>query len=508
MGTAIADWLLEWQVNKHSQLGAGTFGTVYAGIDKNMQAVAIKIQRFTQTEDAAEFSKEVASLELLRCHPHPNIIRLYDFVLDMTDMASGIAMELATMDLRRLLNISGHKLMPETARSFSKQLVAGIAHIHQLNMIQRDIKPQSLLMCITAKGATLKLGDFGSSKQAAPRAGMTCNMVTCWYRAPEVFSHCPQARIKYGKPVDVWSMVWVLWELCIGSIAFGGSTDAMVCAMITHRLGLPVSWPKGFPEKALLPCVPQDTSTLAAAHTDTGREELEDGVNLVGLCLKWLPGKRISAAQCQKHMFCAGHGPSIGLVPALSEEARSSAHSSSIGPSSAQRPTRIQAASKSSRDSSLALNIGQPDSTLQCQCVGNCRGGHRNGTPCLRDMPSNLPLSVCAAICNSCRCSSPDCSEAKFRSPFCFKHAYQGLRIEFRVIRHLWNADVIQQMMPQELQAFLEVKPKLGKDLALELIAAWVNNPAAIKLLAAHQPQITNYKGKDLLISLQQVFGP
>ena len=119
MGTTMADWGLKWQVAKHSRLGVGTFGTVFASIDKNMQAVAIKILRFTQAADAVDFYKEIASLELLRCHPHPNIIRMYDCVLDITDMSCGIAMELATMDLRKLLKSHAYSLI-------GQQLVAGV----------------------------------------------------------------------------------------------------------------------------------------------------------------------------------------------------------------------------------------------------------------------------------------------------------------------------------------------------------------------------------------------
>lgn len=180
-----------------------------------MQAVVTTIERFTQAEDTGSFVKHIASLELLRCHPHPIIMSTYDFVVDMTDVTSKIAMELATTDLRRFLHASAHNLMPDMARSFGKQLVAGAAHIHQRNIILRDIKPQSLLVCVTATATLLTIGDFVSSRQAAARASMSGNMVACRYLPPEVFSRCPKARIKYGKPVDVWSMGCVLWELCM-----------------------------------------------------------------------------------------------------------------------------------------------------------------------------------------------------------------------------------------------------------------------------------------------------
>jgi hypothetical protein len=182
--------------------------------------------------------------------------------------------------------------------------------------------------------------------------------------------------------------------------------------------------------------------------------------------------------------------------------------SSASRPSSAQHPVCAPASSPGNTPSVQALDGGLPGSTPRCQCGGHCRGGHRQGNPCLSEVRSIPPPSGGFATCDSCRCSSPDCYKAKFRSGFCFSHAFKGLGDEFRVLRHFSDAVPLQQLMPRDIQAFLKAKPELGQDVALELIAAWIQDPTAIQSLLANRPRSAHYTGQDLLRSLKLVRGP
>ena len=62
--------------------------------------------------------------------------------------------------------------------------------------------------------------------------------------------------------------------------------------------------------------------------------------------------------------------------------------------------------------------------------------------------------------------------------------------------------------MPHKLKVFLEVIPQFEQDIALELIAAWIDDIQAIRSLLANRPTSNRYTGTDLLISLRQVPGP
>eukprot|EP00826_Nyctotherus_ovalis_P051633 TRINITY_DN6459_c0_g6_i1.p7 TRINITY_DN6459_c0_g6~~TRINITY_DN6459_c0_g6_i1.p7 ORF type:complete len:109 (-),score=29.27 TRINITY_DN6459_c0_g6_i1:990-1316(-) len=73
-----------------------------------------------------------------------------------------------------------------------KQILEGLAYIHKLNIVHRDIKPQNILMrSIRTIDSSVKIADFGMGTQES------CNIDKCGtmiYMAPEQF-----AKTGYGK---------------------------------------------------------------------------------------------------------------------------------------------------------------------------------------------------------------------------------------------------------------------------------------------------------------------
>ena len=519
--TAMDAWLAKWNVVEGSDLGIGSFGRVFAGFDQTARAVAIKLQGYEDESFVDDFNAEIKSLECMKRNPHPNIICLYDYMLDTTAKAGGIIMELATMDLSVLLTTHARRLKPDLAQSFGRQMVTGIAHLHRHSIIHRDIKPQNLFVCFTCGPPTLKVGDFGSSKTCVLSSCMTGNMVTSWYRPPEVFSRSHSARLQYGSPVDVWSMGCVLWELCLWSAAFGSKFDQGVAAMIVHRLGEPQCWPPGFPDKAMLPDVLVGTLTLNELKALTGRPaELDSGINLLQQCLAWQPEERLSAEDCLKHPFCEELGSTPGKDPTeaawdcvrpkgTEQQPRLTPAAGADAVTDQPLPGSRRAHPTASCTPALVTDLGQPDKTPRCQCPGHCRRGHKLGQMCFQDAPSSpAPTPGGRDVCHNCRCASPKCSNSKFCSDYCFRHAYESLSLEFRVIQHLQQHRILEDMMPLDIQAFLVAQATFKHDLALELISAWVKEPPAIALLMNHRPTSKLYTGADLLISLKQVRSP
>lgn len=69
-------------------------------------------------------------------------------------------------------------------QSFLYQLLTGIAYCHHHRVLHRDLKPQNLL--INREGE-LKLADFGLARAfGIPVRSYTHEVVTLWYRAPDV----------------------------------------------------------------------------------------------------------------------------------------------------------------------------------------------------------------------------------------------------------------------------------------------------------------------------------
>jgi cyclin-dependent kinase len=74
--------------------------------------------------------------------------------------------------------------------------------------MHRDLKPSNLL--IDTEGKVLKIADFGLARTfGLPLKTYTHEVVTLWYRAPEVLLG---SKI-YGTGIDMWSVGTIFYEM-------------------------------------------------------------------------------------------------------------------------------------------------------------------------------------------------------------------------------------------------------------------------------------------------------
>jgi len=225
-----------------AQVGEGTYGRVFKAVDlRNNSVVALK-QLFTlnQEEGVSYLAlQEIKYLKFLReCK---NIINLLDVFTDKDSHNKDVlclAFNFVTADLTGLLSVPTYTPSLSHVKCLFKQLLEGLCEIHKRNLMHRDIKAANLLI---NHDGHLQLGDLGMMTSSKQHNEFSPNVVTLWYRAPELLL----GAVKYGAEVDMWSAGIVFVELMTKKSPFPGYNEPYQLDLIFKLLGTPdnSTWP-------------------------------------------------------------------------------------------------------------------------------------------------------------------------------------------------------------------------------------------------------------------------
>lgn len=220
-------------------IGHGGMSTVWLADDvRHEREVALKVLRpeFTANQEfLTRFRNEANSAEGINS---PNVVATYDYREVKTDGGFPmcfIAMEYIRGESLADLIAREGQLKEDMALDVLEQAAHGLAVIHRMGLVHRDIKPGNLM--ITQNGQ-IKITDFGIAKAAAAvpltRTGMVVG--TAQYVSPE------QAQ---GKKVtaasDVYSLGVVGYEMLAGKRPFTG--DSSVSVALAHVSAEPPALP-------------------------------------------------------------------------------------------------------------------------------------------------------------------------------------------------------------------------------------------------------------------------
>jgi serine/threonine-protein kinase len=140
--------------------------------------------------------------------------------------------------LRDLMNYAS-ALSVKQCFDLVNDILLGLEHAHAANIIHCDIKPENILLKITAQGWQAKISDFGISRltQEIPTEG-TSNTGSPGYMAPERF----YGQFSVGS--DIYAVGIILYEILVGKRPFTGMPMDLMNAHINQRIVFPDTLPR------------------------------------------------------------------------------------------------------------------------------------------------------------------------------------------------------------------------------------------------------------------------
>ena len=191
-------------------LGSGKFSVVYqTERQADSKLVALKIIKIYDIKDKNLVEKCLQEVNLLKRVNHPNIIKYLDSFISQNELY--IAVEWADKgDVKRLIKKykqEGDEIDETKVIEYTREIAAGLNHMHEQRVIHRDLKPANIL--ITSDGI-FKLGDLGLGRIMNTETIKTFSKVgTPLYMAPEVINNTNG----YDFKCDNWSLGCVIYEL-------------------------------------------------------------------------------------------------------------------------------------------------------------------------------------------------------------------------------------------------------------------------------------------------------
>jgi serine/threonine protein kinase len=191
-------------------VGIGGFGEVYFAISDGGKEVALKrIQRNMDVE--LRGVRQCLNLK------HHHLVDLFDIHRDSQDRVWVVMEFIAGDSLKQLLDRKPDGLAANEALAWMHGIAGGVSHLHRHGIVHRDLKPANVFH----DNGVVNVGDYGLSKfiSSSHQGGQTESVGTFHYMAPEI------GKGEYGKPIDVYALGIIFYELLTGRVPFNGESS-------------------------------------------------------------------------------------------------------------------------------------------------------------------------------------------------------------------------------------------------------------------------------------------
>ena len=217
-------------------VGQGQFGRVYcAAHRKTGRLVALKqLER-----DRFSTQKFLRELRFLLSLQHENIVTCH--AIEQTATGRYLVMDYCESGTFRSLLEEEVQLHPLQGLRLMTQLLTGLAHAHQRQIVHCDIKPENILLTATAKGWTARISDFGIARLSQEMTSEEfSNTGSPAYMAPERFYG------QYFIPSDLYAVGVMLFEMLVGYRPFSGAPGDLMSAHLNRTVEIPPHIPEPF----------------------------------------------------------------------------------------------------------------------------------------------------------------------------------------------------------------------------------------------------------------------
>uniref|UniRef100_A0A3B4FDH9 Serine/threonine-protein kinase 17A n=1 Tax=Pundamilia nyererei TaxID=303518 RepID=A0A3B4FDH9_9CICH len=297
------------------ELGRGKFAVVRKCVEKctgHEYAAKIMRKRRKGQDCRMEIIHEIALLELASACPHVvNLHQVYEMASEMVlvlEFAAG-----GEIFNQCVSDQEDEAFSEEDVKRLMRQILEGVAFLHQNNVVHLDLKPQNILLTSTSPLGDIKIVDFGLSRMVSSHQELREIMGTPEYVAPEILNYEP-----ISTATDMWSVGVLAYVMLTGISPFLGEDKQETFLNI---------------------------SQLSVSYSDEELQQLDPAaLSFIQMLLRKHPQERATAEHCLTHPWLQPTEPQDNqtVEEILSVEEEPSSTSSST--SSPEPPTSTSSA--------------------------------------------------------------------------------------------------------------------------------------------------------------------